>query len=36
MCAGIGVFVSLHAAGTAPAAPAPSAGPHTTGRAARV
>lgn len=36
MCSGTGVFVSLHAAGAAPAAPAPSAGPHTAWRAAGV
>lgn len=36
MSSGTGVSVSLHAAGTAPAAPAPSAGPHTARRAAGV
>lgn len=33
---GSGVFVTLHAAGAAPAAPAPSAGPHAAWRAAWV
>lgn len=36
MCASASVSVSLHAAGAAPAAPAPSAGPHAPRRAAGV
>lgn len=36
VCSSTGVLVSLHAAGAAPASPAPSAGPHAARGAARV